>query len=88
MTEMSDTKESSISRAISQVGSIDFGNWLDMEIEIKGRNIQELSEVLSLDCYIEGDATELTEEGNIKNTVWEDKLEVTFRYVECEMVSR
>lgn len=38
-----------------------------MEIEIKGRNIK-LSEVLSLDCCIEGDATELTEESNIKNT--------------------
>lgn len=58
---------SSISRAISQVESIDLGYWLDTEIEIKGRNIKELPEVLSLDYCIEGDATELTEEGNIKN---------------------
>ena len=58
---------SSISRAISQVESIDLGNWLDTEIEIKGRNIKELPEVLSLDYSIEGDATELTEEGSIKN---------------------
>ena len=58
---------SSISRGISQVESIDLGNWLNTEIEIKGRNIKELLEVLSLDVCIEGDATELTEEGNIKN---------------------
>lgn len=59
-------KGSSISRAISQVESIDLGN-SDTEIEIKGRIIKELPEVLSLDYYIEGDATELTEEGKIKN---------------------
>ena len=58
---------SSVSRAISQVESVDLGNWLDTEIEIKGRNIKELPEVLSLDYCIEGDATDLTEEGNTKN---------------------
>lgn len=59
-------KGSSISRAISQVESIDLGN-SDMEIEIKGRIIKELPEVLGLDYCIEGDATRTDWEGKIKN---------------------
>ena len=44
--------------------------WIGFQIvgeKIKERNIKELPEVLSLDYCIEGDATELTEEGSIKN---------------------
>lgn len=66
---MSDMKESTISRGISQVESIDVGNWLDSGIQIKGRDVIELPEVLSLDCCTAGNATELTEENTRKNVV-------------------
>lgn len=42
-------KENPIPRAISQVESRDFGNCLDVGIEIKKGDIIELPEVLSLD---------------------------------------
>lgn len=87
MTKISDMKESTISRTISQVESIHFGNWLDSGIEIKGRDIIELPEVLSLDCCTAGDATELTEETVGRMQLWEENIEFTFRYVEHEVVS-
>lgn len=63
-------KESTIPTAISQVKSRDFGNHLDVGIEIKGGDIIGLPEVLSLDCCcMARDATELTEESNMKNAV-------------------
>lgn len=60
-------KESTIPKAISQVESRDFDNCLDVGIEIKGGDIIELPEVLSLDCCMAGDTMELTEESNMKN---------------------
>jgi len=36
-------------------------------IEIKGGDIIELPEVLSLDCCMAGHAMEITEESNMKN---------------------